>query len=556
LRPSRRSSIEKQKPLREASVRANTLPGKSIAAFAALLGIALLAATPLAAQKRGGTLRLYHNDNPPSASLLEESTIASVTPFSAVFNNLVMFDPSKVHESIDTVIPDLAESWSWDATNTKLSFKLRQGVKWHDGMPFTAKDVQCTWRMLIGKSEASDLHRNPRKVWYSKLQDVSINGDYEATFELSEPQPSLPVLLASAFSVVYPCHVPQATMRTRPIGTGPFKFVEFKRGNSIRLVRNPDYWKKDRPYLDEITFRMIDSRSTRMRAFATGEFDITFPADISVSLMKDVKARAPNAICEMITTGTFSNLMVNRVNPPFDNPDIRKAMSLAIDRKAFNTILMEGLALTGGAMLPKPAGEWGMPPEMVSSLMGYGADTGKNIAEAQAIMQKLGYSEAKPLPIKIQTRNLPTYRDAAVIVADQLKKIYIKGELDVLETPQWYARLARKDYTIGLNVTGVSVDDPDGNIVENYSCKSERNYTQYCNAEVDKLLAAQSRELDKDKRKEIVWDIERLLVDDAARPTIISSVAANCWQPYVRNYTPHDNSQYNTLRFEEVWLDK
>jgi peptide/nickel transport system substrate-binding protein len=556
LRPSRRSSIEKQKPLREASVRANTLPGKSIAAFAALLGIALLAATPLAAQKRGGTLRLYHNDNPPSASLLEESTIASVTPFSAVFNNLVMFDPSKVHESIDTVIPDLAESWSWDATNTKLSFKLRQGVKWHDGMPFTAKDVQCTWRMLIGKSEASDLHRNPRKVWYSKLQDVSINGDYEATFELSEPQPSLPVLLASAFSVVYPCHVPQATMRTRPIGTGPFKFVEFKRGNSIRLVRNPDYWKKDRPYLDEITFRMIDSRSTRMLAFATGEFDITFPADISVSLMKDVKARAPNAICEMITTGTFSNLMVNRVNPPFDNPDIRKAMSLAIDRKAFNTILMEGLALTGGAMLPKPAGEWGMPPEMVSSLMGYGADTGKNIAEAQAIMQKLGYSEAKPLPIKIQTRNLPTYRDAAVIVADQLKKIYIKGELDVLETPQWYARLARKDYTIGLNVTGVSVDDPDGNIVENYSCKSERNYTQYCNAEVDKLLAAQSRELDKDKRKEIVWDIERLLVDDAARPTIISSVAANCWQPYVRNYTPHDNSQYNTLRFEEVWLDK
>jgi hypothetical protein len=142
-------------------------------------------------------------------------------------------------------------------------------------------------------------------------------------------------------------------------------------------------------------------------------------------------------------------------------------------------------------------------------------------------------------------------------VADQLKKIYIAGELDVLETPQWYARLARKDYTIGLNVTGVSVDDPDGNIVENYSCKSERNYTQYCNAEVDRLLAAQSRELDKEKRKKIVWDIERLLVDDAARPIIISSVAANCWQPYVRNYTPHDNSQYNSLRFEEVcWISR
>jgi len=195
LRPIGGGSIEKQKPFWEAHMRASRLPGTSAACVIAALVIALSAATPVAAQKRGGTLRLYHNDNPPSTSLLEESTIASVTPFSAVFNNLVVFDPAKVHESIETVAPDLAESWSWDATNTRLTFKLRQGVKWHDGKPFTAKDVQCTWRMLIGKSEVSEFHRNPRRVWYSKLQDVTINGDYEATFELTEPQPSLQVLL-------------------------------------------------------------------------------------------------------------------------------------------------------------------------------------------------------------------------------------------------------------------------------------------------------------------------------------------------------------------------
>jgi peptide/nickel transport system substrate-binding protein len=516
----------------------------------------LMAATPAAAQKKGGTLRLYHNDLPPSASLHEESTIASVTPFAAIFNNLVVFDPAKPHESLDTVIPDLAESWSWDSTNTRLTFKLKQGVKWHDGQPFTARDVQCTWRMLIGKGEASDFKRNPRKVWYSKLQDVSVNGDYEATFELSEPQPSLPVLLASAFSPVYPCHVPQQVMRTKPVGTGPFKLVDFRRGDSIRLVRNPDYFKKDRPYLDEITFRVIDSRATRMLAFSTGEFDITFPSDVSVPLLKDIKERAPNAICEMTTTGTLINLMVNRVNPPFDNPEIRKAMSLALDRKPFNTILMEGHGRLGGAMLPKPEGEWGMPDDMMASLPGYGTDTERNLHDAQAIMEKLGYSETKPLQIKIQTRNLPTYRDPAVIVSDQLKKIHIVSELDILDTPRWYSRLARKEYTIGLNVTGVSVDDPDGNIVENYSCNSERNYTQYCNAEVDRLLSAQSREVDRDKRRKIVWDIERILVEDAARPVILHSSAGNCWQPYVKGFHPHDNSQYNNLRFEDVWLDR
>src|SRR6202171_4472087 len=228
LRPSTGTSI-KTKTFWEAEVRAKPFPGKSKAISLALCSV-LLAAAPAAAQKKGGTLRLYHHDNPPSASLLEESTIASVTPFSAVFNNLVVFDPFKVHESLETVIPDLAESWSWDASNTRLTFKLRQGVKWHDGQPFTAKDVQCTWRMLIGKGDAKDFHRNPRKVWYSKLQDVTVKGDEEAPFELSEPQPSLPVLLASSFSAVYPFHVPPATMRTRPNGTGPFKFVEFRRG--------------------------------------------------------------------------------------------------------------------------------------------------------------------------------------------------------------------------------------------------------------------------------------------------------------------------------------
>src|SRR5438105_5541083 len=133
--------------------------------------IALLAATPVAAQKSGGTLKLYHNDNPPSTSLLEESTIASVMPFASIFNNLVVFDPAKVHESIETVIPDLAESWSWDSSSTKLTFKLRQGVKWHDGQPFTAKDVHCTWRMLICKTDTQDLKRNRERAGTPKWTD-------------------------------------------------------------------------------------------------------------------------------------------------------------------------------------------------------------------------------------------------------------------------------------------------------------------------------------------------------------------------------------------------
>ena len=206
-------------------------------------------------------------------------------------------------------------------------------------------------------------------------------------------------------------------------------------------------------------------------------------------------------------------------------------------------------------MLAKPEGEWGMPPEMVAWLTGYGPVPTRTSPKRRRSCR----SSATATPSRCRSRSRrETCRPTAIPRSSSptsSRRSTSSGDLD-FDTPRWYARLAKKDYTIGLNVTGVSVDDPDGNIVENYSCQSERNYTQYCNADVDKLLAAQSRELDREKRKKIVWDIERILVEDAARPIILHSAAGNCWQPYVKGYTPHDNSQYNYVRYEDVWLDK
>src|SRR5438046_1473467 len=229
-----------------------------------------LAATPAVGQKPGGTLRIYNTSNPPSASPHEDTTIAVVMPFMAVYNNLVRYDPIKPRNSFDTIIPELATSWDWDATKTKLTFKLRSDVTWHDGKPFTGKDVQCTFHRLNGQ-EPEYLRRNPRGIWYEHLTEVTLNGDYEVTFVLSQPQPSLLAMLASGYTAVYPCHVSGRDMRVKPVGTGPFKFVEFKSNESIRLVKNPDYWKKGQPYLDAIEWRIVPSRSTRILAFAAGE---------------------------------------------------------------------------------------------------------------------------------------------------------------------------------------------------------------------------------------------------------------------------------------------
>lgn len=526
------------------------------AGFIAAGALLLTGPAPSFAQKQGGTLRMYHRDNPPSASLLEESTISAAVPFMPVYNNLMVFDNAKPHESLETIVPDLASSWEWDATKTRLTVKLQQGVKWHDGKPFTARDVQCTWRMLIGKGQTDDFRKNPRKVWFFNLDDVTVNGDFEATFNLKEQQPSFVMLLAGSFAPVYPCHVPQRDMRTRPVGTGPFKMAEFKRNESIRLVRNPDYFKKGKPHLDAIDIKIIENRSTRILAFSSGEFDMTFPGDLTVPLFKGMKDQAPKAVCQLHATGVSSNLLVNRNSPPFDNADIRKAMALALDRDSFRKILSEGTSIAGGAMLPQPKGEWGMPPDMVASLVGYGTDVAKNQADARKIMEGLGYNASNTLKVKVATRNIASYRDAAVILIDQLKRIHIEGTLENVDTPQWYAKITRKDYQVGMNLTGVSVDDPDTNLVENYTCKSDRNYTEYCNPEVDRLIFAQSKETDREKRRQLVWQAEKLLVEDVARPIIAHDFQGTCWHPHVKGFVVHDNSYYNNVRFEDVWIDK
>ncbi len=507
------------------------------------------------AQKHGGTLLLPHMDSPPSPSIQEEATASVVIPFMPLYNNLVIFEQHTPQHSLSTIVPELATSWAWSADGTALTFALRDGVKWHDGKPFTAADVKCTWDMVSGL-EPGKIRKSPRQAWFTNLKAITVKGEREVTFQLHRRQPSFLALLAAGWSPVYPCHIPSAAMRTKPIGTGPFRFVEFKLNEVIRMERNPDYWKKGLPYLDAIEYRIVPNRSTRMLGFIAGKFDMTYPTDVSVPLYKEIQTQAPAAQCVMRRTNVDTNLIVNRDAPPFDNPAIRRALALAIDRKSFNDIINEGQGRIGAAMLPPPEGVWGMPDEVLHTLFGYGPDVAKNREEARAIMRGLGYGPDKMLKTKIFTRDIATFRDPALIMNDQLKQIYIDAELDVVDTTLYYNRVFKKDYAVGVNLTGSSLDDPDQNFYENYACGSLRNYTGYCNKDLEKAFEVQSMETDPKKRMALVWDIERKLADDVVRPIIYHDVGAACWHPYVKNMTIMVNSIYNGWRWEDIWLDR
>jgi len=245
---------------------------------------------------------------------------------------------------------------------------------------------------------------------------------------------------------------------------------------------NRNYWKKDRPYLDGIDYTIIKNASTRVLAFIAGKFDMTTPYNLTIPLMRDIQNQAPQAICELTPTNVARNLIVNRDKPPFDDPETRRALALSLDRKAFIDTINEGKADIGGAMLPPPEGIWGMPPEMLSTLPGCGPDVAKNRGEARKIMEDHGYGRDKWLGITVSTRNIPQYRDPAIILIDQLKQIYVDGDLEEIDTTQWYPKLTRKDFVVGLNLAENGLDDPDQTFYENFACGADRNYTGYATA--------------------------------------------------------------------------
>ena len=522
-----------------------------------LCAVALLVLTTGSAyaQKQGGVLRVTHRDNPPSASIHEEATISTDMPFMSVYNNLVVFAPDAKQNRLEAVVPELATAWKYTDDERALTFTLRDGVKWHDGKPFTAEDVKCTWDMVTGKVEGK-MRKNPRKTWWFNIKDVATNGPLEVTFHLNEPQPSLLVMLAGGFSPVYPCHVPANQMRTHPIGTGPFKFVEFKQNESIKLERNPDYWKKGRPYLDGIEYSIIPNRATMVLALEAGKFDLTLTGELTPELVKEVQTQVPSMQCLVQPSNTQGNLLINRDKPPFDNAAIRRAMVLSIDRKAFSDILSRGVYNIGGAMLAPPEGLWGWSKEFMETVPGYGADVEKSREEGRRIMKELGYGPDKMLPLKVSTRNIPDYRDATVVLIDHLKSVYIQGELEPLDTSVWYARLLKKDYSVGMNVQGTGIDDPDVMFFENYTCNSERNYTAYCSPELEKLFHQQSKMKDMEARRKLVWQIDRTLQEDGARPIVYQAQGGTCWWPHVKGLHLAVNSIYNHWRLDDAWLER
>jgi peptide/nickel transport system substrate-binding protein len=531
----------------------------SVIAALVFLVTAGLFAAPAEAQsgkpKRGGILNSVLTEDPPGLLVHESATISNVWPMSPCYSNLVIFDPLKPLDSAETVIPELAEKWSWQDNYRNLVFFLRRNVKWHDGRPFTSADVKYTFDAV---REAPDsvgkLRTSPRKDWYANVEAIEAPEPHTVVFRLKRPQPSLLLMFASGYSPVFPAHVPVAELRQRCVGTGPFRQKEYLRGQLIELERNPSYFVPERPYLDGIRYTIIRERGTRLAALQAGRVDAFLPLEMTKAMADAARAQAPSLVITEVGQNGSDNVILNHKRAPFDNPAVRQAVNLALDRNAYVRSVRQNGAVTGAALMPKPLGFWGLPDPELRTLAGY-RDPAKDKAEAKRLLAGAGHGPEKPLRVDLVTRTLPIYLDLASFVVDQLRLIGMEATLKQLDTAAWFPALSRRDFQIGANLTAGGFDDPDAYLFENYKCGSPRNYTDYCSEEMDRLIDQQSQELDRAKRLKLVADIQRKLEADVARPMLGWRKEYFARWPYVKNLVPH-NALYNYGRMQEVWLDK
>ena len=530
----------------------------------ALLLTLLTLAAPAAAQtaraassgKPGGVLKPVLREDLPQGFAIHESATNSVTwPAMPCYSNLMIYDQTKRLGRMDTIVGELAEKWSWQDNYRNLVLFLRRDVKWHDGQPFTSKDVKFTFDVVREASDApAKLRINPRKEWYANVDAIEAPDPYTVVFRLKRPQPSLVAMLASGYSPVIPAHVPLAEHRARCVGTGPFKFKEWKRGQSVELVRNPDYFVKGRPYLDAVRYTVIVERGTRVAALQANQIDLAYPGETTLSIAEQLQKAVPTMVLTETASNVSENLLLNTKKPPFDDVKVRRALSFAIDRRTYTQTVHRGAAVIGASLAPKPWGVWGLLDKDLGQLPGYGgAAPGR--AQARKLLAEAGFGPSNPLKVELVTRAIAIYLDFAGFVVSDLKQVGVEATLKQIDTAQWHPMVTRREFQIGANLTGLGVDDPDANFYENYACGSPRNYGDYCNEEVGRLIDQQSQEIDAQKRLTLVWQIQKKLEEDAARPTMGWRTDRFAHYPYVKNLILNQVT-YNCCRLQEVWLDK
>jgi len=524
----------------------------TVAALALLVAWTIVV-TPAAVRaaetpRRGGVLLAVIGAEPPSLDPHQEGTFANIQLVAPLYSTLLQFDPYNYQR----IIGDLATEWKIAPDALAYTFKIHQGVRFHDGSTLTAADVKASYDKIIFPPAGV---RSFRKSSFTAVDRVEAPDPATVVFKLKFPSASLLANLASPWNVIFPKKYLDKDpnyFKTNVVGSGPFKFKSYTRGATFEGERNPDYFVKDRPYLDGYKFFVSTETSVRAAAIRSGRAYVEFRNLPGPEVEAIRKQLGDKVVVQETPVSGHWGIAVNNNMKPFNDVRVRKALTLGLDRYTMSKVLypLTGLKLVGGLM--RPGSEWAIAEAELEKLPGFSRDAEKSRAEARRLLAEAGYPSGFKVVLKNRNIKLP-YQDFAVFVIQEWRKLGIEVEHRPLETAAWFAD-GRDTGNFELMVfPPVEFMDDADLWLGIYTTGDSRNWGRFSDPRVDDLFARQARTLDPVERKKLVTQAEKIVLENAYYiPGLWWTRNLVHWTK-VKNYVGPP-SYYSNQKLQDVWL--
>src|SRR5712691_1257282 len=454
--------------------------------------------------RRGGVLLAAIAADAPSLDPHQEQTFATIQPVAPLYSTLLQIDPY----SYPNVIGDVASDWKIAPDGLTYTFRIRPGIRFHDGSPLTAADVKATYDKILFPPEGV---RSIRKHHYSSVASVEAPDPSTVVFKLKFPSASLLANLASPMNVIFPKKYLDKDpnyFKNNVVGSGPFKFKSYTRGSTFEGERNAGYFIKDRPYLDGYKFFISTETSVRAAAIRSGRAYIEF-RDLPLAEVEAIRKQLGDKVIVQQTPFVIHlDIAMNNTVKPFTDVRVRKALTLGLDRYTGGKVLHGLTGLKDVGALTRPGTEWAISPAELEKFPGFGRDAEKNRAEARRLLAEAGYPNGFKVTLKNRNVKLP-YQDFAVYVIQEWRKIGIEAEHRPLETAAWYADgRDQGNFEVMVSATVEYIDDPDV-FLRRYTTGDPGNIGRYSDPVLDDLYSRQIRAIDPAERKKLLVDLQK-----------------------------------------------
>jgi len=528
---------------------------KQLARLLALAAGAMLAlSTQAQSPKSGGELIFPVPSEPPSYDGHREETFGLIHPVAPFYNTLLRVDPNDPAGT--KPVPSLAESWTASPDGLTFTFKLRQGVKFHDGSEMTSRDVKASYDKIIFPPAGVG---STRKGQYALVAAVEAPDAYTVRFRLKGPSASFLLSIASPWNFIYKADLLAKDMHwyeKNIMGTGPFTLVEHVKGSHVVGKKNPNYWDKGKPYLDGYRAIFMRDSGAQVAAVRGERAHIQFrgfsPAErdsIVSTLGNKITVQESPWDCVLMVG-------INHTKKPFDDKRVRRALTLAVDRHEGSKALSKIAIVKAVAGVQVPGTSFATPPEELAKVAGYWPDIEKSRAEARRLLKEAGVPEG--FTFTFSNRGIPMpYEPLGVWLIDQWRKVGLNVNQQVIEAASYFGTIRKGDAQVHMDFQCGYIVEPDLDLYKFLSTeRNPANYGFYQDPVLDDLYDRQSRATNVEERKKLIQQFEKRLLDDEAHylmtlqwhRIIPHSAKVKGW-----TITP---SHYLNNTLDNVWLDQ